>query len=97
MNEPGNRATPPPPGPDGLPHVLKLPRRPKGGDPLWNWCIEIHAHWHEGMPGRFVVDLAFGGRNRPRPASAPIFGTYAEAEQAAIRSAIRLKTFVREW
>lgn len=97
MNEPGNPATPPPPGPDGLPHVLRLPRRPKGSDPVWNWYIEIHSHQDEGRPGeRFVVDLAFEGRNRPRPDSAPIFDTYDEAEKAAIRSALRLKTYVRE-
>lgn len=30
------------------------------------------------------------------PPSAPIFETHAEAVEAAIRSAIRLKTYVRE-
>lgn len=85
---------PPPPGPDGLPSLLKLPRRPRGAD--FPWCIETRGGWDEaGREWSWVV-LANESRLWPRTDEDPSFLDHDETMRAALRSAARLGTYLRE-
>jgi len=83
----------PDPGPDGLPHLKKLPRRPRGVKSSW-WVETRH-----GNDGRdfFWVVLTCGSKEHPEPkGGVPSFDDWEDCWDAAHRSAIRLGTYVRE-
>ena len=87
------RPYPPPPGPDGLPYIKKLPPLPREADPVIGWKVQLLRHpsqpvWQPILcQGRFCYRV---------PEDAPLFYTAEDAIDAANRAAIRLAIEFRD-
>lgn len=86
--------TSPPPGPDGMPHLLRLPDPPEVPDRDCPWLVEVREHPHK--PEWWAVLVHASGAAYYPPSEAPAFEDIEECRAAAWRAAIRLGTLVRE-